>query len=67
MGRKSNMGSHNNWDVAVKVLTSLNNAPWCDVRKSLFYRPPIEFRGHRGNAWRVIEYVPLVTDFMERV
>jgi hypothetical protein len=44
----------------------VNNAPWCAVRKSLFY-PPIELHGHRGSAWRVIKYVPLVTDFMGRV
>jgi hypothetical protein len=66
MGRKSNVGAHNNWGVPVKVLTSVNNAPWCAVRKSLFY-PPIELHGHRGSAWRVIKYVPLVTDFMGRV
>jgi hypothetical protein len=66
MGRKSNAGAHNNWGVPVKVLTSVNNAPWFAVRKSLFY-PPIELHGHRGSAWRVIKYVPLVTDFMGRV
>jgi hypothetical protein len=34
----------------------------CGV-KSLLY-PPIELHGHRGSAWRVIEYVPLVTNFI---
>jgi hypothetical protein len=49
------------------VLTSVNSAPWCAVRNSLFY-PPIELHGHRGSAWQVIiKYVPLVTDFMVRV
>jgi hypothetical protein len=66
MGRKSNVGAHNKRGVPVKVLTSVNNAPWCAVRKSLFY-PQIELHGHRGSAWRVIKYVPLVTDFMGRV
>jgi hypothetical protein len=60
------VGAHNNWGVPVKVLTSVNNAPWCAVRKSLFY-PPVEMHGHPGSAWRVIKYVPLVTDFMGRV
>jgi hypothetical protein len=64
MGRKSNVCAHNNWGVPIKVLTSLNNAPWCAVRKSLLY-PPIELHGHhRGRAWREIKCMPLVTDFM---
>jgi hypothetical protein len=66
MGRKPNVGAHNNWGVPAKVLTSMNNAPWCVVRKSLLY-PPIELHGHRGTAWRVIECVLLVTDYMGRV
>jgi hypothetical protein len=66
MGRKSNMSAHNNWGSAVKVLTSVNNAPWCAVRKSLFY-PPIELHGNVGSTWRVIKSVPLVTDFMGRL
>jgi hypothetical protein len=66
MGRKSNVGAHNIRGVPVKVHTPMNNAPWCAVRKSLF-NPSIELHGHRGSAWRVIKYVPLVTDFMGRV
>jgi hypothetical protein len=66
MGRKSNVCAHNNWGVPIKVLTSVNNAPWCVVRKSVFY-PPIELHGHCSSAWRVIKCVPLVTDFMGRV
>jgi hypothetical protein len=66
-GRKSNVCAHNNWGVPVKVLMSVNNAPWCDVRKSLLYYPPIELHGHRGSACRLIKRVPFVTDFMGRV
>jgi hypothetical protein len=67
MGRKSNVCAHNNWGVpVVEVLTSVNNAPWCVVPKSLHY-PPIELHGHRGSAWRATKCVPLVTDFMGRV
>jgi hypothetical protein len=58
--------AHNNRSVPIEVLTPVNNAPWCVVRKSLLY-PPIELHGHRGCAWRVIKCVPLVTDFMGRV
>jgi hypothetical protein len=65
-GRKSNVCAHNDWGVPIDVLTSMNNAPWCVVRKSLL-SPPIELHGHRGSAWRVIKCVPLVTDFMGRV
>jgi hypothetical protein len=60
------MGAHNNWGVPVNVLTSVSSAPWCAVRNPLFY-PPIELHGHRGSAWRVVKYVPLVTDFMGRM
>jgi hypothetical protein len=64
MGRKANVCGHNNWGVPIKVLTSVNNAPWCAARKSLLY-PPIELYGHhRGSAWRVIRCMPLVTDFV---
>jgi hypothetical protein len=66
MGRKPNVCPRNNWSVPIEVLTSVNNAPWCVVRKPLLY-PPIELHGHRGCAWRVIKCVPLVTDFMGRV
>jgi hypothetical protein len=66
MGRKSNVGAHNKWGVPIKVLTLVNNAPWCAVRKSLFY-PPSELHGHHGSAWRVIKSVPLVADFTGRV
>jgi hypothetical protein len=66
MGRKSNVCDHNNWGVPIMVLTSVNNAPWCVVRKSLLY-PPIELHGHRGSAWRVFKCVPLVTDLMGSV
>jgi hypothetical protein len=65
-GRKSNVCAHNNRSLPIEVLTSMNTAPWCVVRKSLLY-PPIELHGHRGCAWRVIKCVPLVTDFMGRV
>jgi hypothetical protein len=58
--------AHSNWGVPITVLTSMNNAPWCVVRKSLLY-PPIELHGHRDSAWRVIKCVPLVTDFMVSV
>jgi hypothetical protein len=64
MGRKSNVCAHNNWTMPIKVLTSVNNASWCSIRKSLIY-PPIELHGHRGSAWRVLKYIPLVTNFME--
>jgi hypothetical protein len=57
--------AHNNWGVPIDVLTSVNNAPWCVVRKSLLY-PLIELHGYRGNAWREIKCVPVVTDFMGR-
>jgi hypothetical protein len=66
MDRKSNVCAQSNWGVPIDVLTAVNNAPWCVVRKSLLY-PPIELHGHRGCAWRVIKCVPLVTDFMGRV
>jgi hypothetical protein len=66
MGRKSNACAYNNWGVPIEVLTSVNNAPSYVVRNSLL-SPPIELHGHRGSAWREIEYVPLVTDFMGRV
>jgi hypothetical protein len=39
MGRKSNACAHNNWGVPIEVLTSVNNAPSCVVRKSLLYPP----------------------------
>jgi hypothetical protein len=55
-GRKSNVGAHSNRSVPIEVLTLVNNAPWCVVRKSLLY-PPIELHGHRGCAWRVIRCV----------
>jgi hypothetical protein len=63
MGRKSNVYAHNNRSVPVEVLTSLNSAPWCVVRKSLLY-PPIELLGHRASAWQVMKCVPLVTNFV---
>jgi hypothetical protein len=34
IGRKSNVCAHSNWGVPIKVLTSVNNAPWSAVRKS---------------------------------
>jgi hypothetical protein len=61
MGRKSNVGAHTNWDLPIKVLTSVNNAPWYVARKSVFY-PPIELHGHRGSAWRVIKCLPLASN-----
>jgi hypothetical protein len=66
MGRKSIVCAHNTWGVSIKVLTSVNNALWCAVRKPLLY-PPIELRGRRGSAWWEIKPVQLVTDFMGRV
>jgi hypothetical protein len=60
MGRKSNVCAHSNWGVPItKVSTLVDNAPWCGVRKSVFY-PPIELYGHRGTVWRVIKCEPLV-------
>jgi hypothetical protein len=50
---------HNNWGVSIKVLTLVNNSPWCVVLKYLLY-PPIELHGHRGSVWRVIKCVPSV-------
>jgi hypothetical protein len=35
-----------------KISTSKNNAPWCVVRKSVFF-PLTELYGHRGSAWPV--------------
>jgi hypothetical protein len=58
MGRKSNVCALNIWGVLIDELTSVNNAPWCVVQKSLLL-PPIELHGHRGNAWWVIKCVPL--------
>jgi hypothetical protein len=64
MGRKFNVCAHSDWGVPIKVSTSLNNAPRCVVRKSVFY-PPIELHGHRGGVWREIKCVPLVTDYKQ--
>jgi hypothetical protein len=66
MGRKSNVGAHNNWGVPIKVPMSVSTAPWSEIQKSVFY-PPIELHGHSASAWRVIKFVPLVTDFMGKV
>jgi hypothetical protein len=63
MGRKSNVCAHIIRSVPIEVLTSVNNAPRCVVRKLLLY-PPIELYGHRGCSWRVIKCVPLVTEFV---
>jgi hypothetical protein len=61
MGRKSNVCAHKNLGVPMKVLAVV-----CCSKISIL--PPIELRGHHGNAWRVInQCVPLVTDFMRRV
>jgi hypothetical protein len=57
MVRNSNVCAHTNWGVLIKVLASVNNAPWCVVRKSVLYLP-VELHGHRGSAWRVIKCVP---------
>jgi hypothetical protein len=66
MGRKSNVCDRSNLGVPIKVSTSVNNAPWSVVRKSVFY-PPIELLGYRGSVRWVMKCVPLVTDFMGRV
>jgi hypothetical protein len=49
MGRKSNVCAHNNSGVPIELSTSVNNAPWCVVRKSVFY-PPIKLHGHGGSV-----------------